>query len=313
MTLTDSSGRRRSGFTLMEMVLAVGVCAVVLAAVNGVFFSGAHLCESAIRTLDDALPVESAMATLRRDLQGAMMPASTNGIFAGDFKVGDVSSPGLSQNVAIELYTTTGALRDNEPWGDVQRVTYALRAAAGRRQLVRGAARNLLAAVPPSPEEQTLLENVASLDFECYDGTQWRTAWDTTAGDTNLPVAVRARLQLAGAPGDEGRGRPPVVLVVLLDGLSGTNRVSIAGTASGTRGVEVQVSGNMPERLAYDLRADTPRRGSQVSGIRFQDGTAKFNLMTSLPTPDTRHLTPFLTSFSAPIYLATCIPEATLK
>lgn len=230
MMATRPASRRRNAFTLMEMVLAMGVCAVVLVAVNGVFFSGTRLCQSATRTLSEALPLETALATLRRDLQGAMVPAPTGGVFAGDFKVGDVTSPGLDQNVAIELYTTTGALHENEPWGDVQRVTYALRATAGGRELVRGVVRNLLAAVPPAPDEQSLLGNMTSLTFDCYDGTQWRPAWDTTAGDTNLPVAVRARLQLAGGSGDDARGRLPVELVVLLDAQARTNQVSGTGS-----------------------------------------------------------------------------------
>jgi hypothetical protein len=31
----------------------------------------------------------------------------------------------------------------------------------------------------------------------CFDGASWRETWDTTAGDTGLPLAVRVRVQLA--------------------------------------------------------------------------------------------------------------------
>ena len=40
-----------------------------------------------------------------------------------------------------------------------------------------------------------------TLEFDCYDGSQWRNTWDTSAGDTNLPVAVRVRIQLCGPAG----------------------------------------------------------------------------------------------------------------
>ena len=131
----------RHGFTLMELVLAMGVCAIVLAGVSGVFFSAVRLRDSATQAVADALPVERALGILRRDLQG-VMPVSTSGILSGDFKVGDVTSPGVNQNVASELYTTTGPLHENEPWGDIQRVTYELRASATGHDLIRSVTRN---------------------------------------------------------------------------------------------------------------------------------------------------------------------------
>ena len=215
--------RARHGFTLMELVLAMGVCAIVLAGVNGVFFSAVHLRDSATQAVDAALPVQRALAILRRDLQG-VMPVSTSGILAGDFKVGNVTSPGVNQNVAIELYTTTGALHETEPWGDIQRVTYELRATAAGSDLIRSVTRNLLATIAPVPEDQWLMGHVTNLDFDCYDGAQWRTAWDTTVTDTNLPVAVRVRIQLAG----DARDRQPITLVVPVDSQTITSQVQSA-------------------------------------------------------------------------------------
>jgi len=216
----------RHGFTLMELVLAMGVCAIVLAGVSGVFFSAVRLRDSATQAVADALPVERALGILRRDLQG-VMPVSTSGILSGDFKVGDVTSPGVNQNVAIELYTTTGPLHENEPWGDIQRVTYELRASATGHDLIRSVTRNLLTPMTPVPENQWLLGNVLSLDFDCYDGAQWRPAWDTTVTDTNLPVAVRVRIQWAAS----SRDRQPITLVVPVDSQSVTNQ-SAFGTSS---------------------------------------------------------------------------------
>jgi len=216
MKTSHSIMRRRGGFTLMELVLAMGICAIVLAAINAIFFTALRLRETTSRAVDESLPVEQALTTLRRDLQGAM-PPSTNGIMSGDFRVGDITSLGLNQNVSIELYATTGALHDNQPWGEVQRVTYELRSAgatATGRDLIRSVTRNLLATITPAPDDQWMMGNVQSLDFDCYDGTQWRTAWDTTMGDTNLPMAVRVRIQLAG---NDAGNRQPIVIVVPID------------------------------------------------------------------------------------------------
>lgn len=228
MKTTYSTKRGCSGFTLMELVLAMGICAIVLAAINAVFFSALRLREVTMQAVDESLPVQQALATLRRDLQCAM-PPSTNGVLSGDFKVGDVTSLGLNQNVAIELYATTGALHENEPWGEVQRVTYELKpsaagASAPGKDLIRSVTRNLLATITPSPDDQWMMSNVERLDFDCYDGTQWRNAWDTTTGDTNLPVAVRVRIQLAGNEAGSPLSQQPIVIVVPIDTQSRTNQ-----------------------------------------------------------------------------------------
>jgi type II secretion system protein J len=225
---------RNGGFTLIELMLAMGVCAIVLAAINGVFFGALRLREATIRAVDEAQPAQLALTTMRSDLQSAMSP-TTNGVMSGDFRVGDITSAGMNQNVSIELYTTTGALHENEPWGDVQCVTYELRPSAGGngnqgQDLVRSVNRNLLATITPVPEDQWMLGHVQSLTFDCYDGTQWRNSWDTTVSDTNLPIAVRVTIQLAGeGPGDP-RAREPIVLTVPIDSQSRTNQVPTAGS-----------------------------------------------------------------------------------
>jgi hypothetical protein len=205
-----------NGFTLMELVLAVGVTAIVLIAINGVFFSAMRLRDSAANAIAAALPAEQALSILRRDLQGAM-PPYTNGVFAGGFRAGVITSIGLNQPVDIEWHTTTGVLRANEPWGEVQRVSYALRTPADPsavgKDLVRSVTRNLLAAIAPSSEDQRLLGGIQSVEFLCYDGFQWRDYWDTTLMDTNLPTAVRVRIQPAGDPANA----QPIEMLVPLD------------------------------------------------------------------------------------------------
>ena len=222
---------RRRGFTLIELILAAGVMAIVLVAINGIFFGAMRLRESVTDAVDAALPVQQACDTLRRDLASAM-PPTTNGIFSGDFKVGGVTSTGLNQPVDIELYTTTGALRSDEPWGDVQKITYELRSSADRtapgKELVRSITRNLLTAIPPQPQDQSLLGGVQSVEYSCYDGTLWRDNWDTTGSDTNLPTAVRVRIQMAGNGGSADQ--QPIEIVVPIESQARTNTVGLPVT-----------------------------------------------------------------------------------
>ena len=233
-TTCRAGARRLRAFTLMELVLAAGIMAIVLVAINGIFFSAMRLRESVTEAVDGSLPVQQACDTLRRDLACAMSP-TTNGVFSGDFKVGGVTSLGLNQPVDIELYTTTGALRADEPWSEVQRVTYQLRLpidrSASGKDLIRSVTRNLLATIPPQPDDQWMMGGVQSVEYSCYDGTQWRDNWDTTAGDTNLPTAVRVRIQLTGSNGGPGNGQP-LEIIVPIDSQSRTNTAGMPVTGT---------------------------------------------------------------------------------
>jgi hypothetical protein len=207
------------------MILAVGVAAIVLMAISAVLFAALHLRDATQAAVDEATPVDLALAVMRRDLQCAV-PPEPNGVLTGDFKAGNVASLGTSLPVSAEMFTATGALHDNEPWADVQRVTYSLRDAADRnaagKDLVRSVTRNLLSTATPEIADQTLLSGVASLRFSCFDGAQWLETWDTTdmsTSDTNLPLAVRIQIQLAGSD----KTALPVEILVPIDSQSRTN------------------------------------------------------------------------------------------
>lgn len=220
------NSRSRAAFTLIELILSIAIMAVVLVAVNAAFYSAMRLHESTTAAVDNSLPIQQSLEMLRRDLQGAVPPSET-GILAGSFKAGAVNSLGSSLPVAIEFNTTTGIPRDNEPWGEVQRVSYGLRPSPDRtavgQDLYRSVTRNLLADVPPQPDDQWMMGGVDSIEFSCYDGIQWRNDWDTTVTDTNLPGAVRVRILLANADRSTPR---PIEMVVPIESQSRSNQVS---------------------------------------------------------------------------------------
>jgi len=213
-------------FTLIEMILAVGVSAMVLVVATATFFTALHLRNATQTLVDDEAPLDQMSTILRRDLQCVMTP-KTNGLLSGDFKVGDVTSPGISQPVAMEMYTATGALSESEPWGDVQKVTYELRMPTtpgqNGKDLVRSVTRNILTTGTVDVDDQWMMGGVADLRISCYDGQQWQNTWDTTdptSSTTNLPLAVKVEIQLA----DNGGGRlAPLQFLVPIDQQSRTN------------------------------------------------------------------------------------------
>jgi hypothetical protein len=68
------------------------------------------------------------------------------------------------------------------------------------------------------------MDNVASLEFLTYTGTDWRDSWDTTMGDPGLPQAVRVRIQLAANETGNAAKREPLELLVPLTTQARTNR-----------------------------------------------------------------------------------------
>jgi type II secretion system protein J len=218
----------RRAFTLIEMILAIGVAAIVLIAINTVLFAALRLHAVTADTVDAASPIDQAVTFLRRDLQCVVTPTNgTSKVLSGDFRVGNVTSLGVAEPVAIEMFTATGALNANTPWADIQRVTYGLKPPANRsaagQDLVRSVARNLLTVTTPEVADQLMLSGVASIKFSCYDGAQWQDTWDTTgvmSVNTNLPLAVRMDIQMSG-----NNNAQPIEILVPIDSQSRTNTV----------------------------------------------------------------------------------------
>jgi type II secretion system protein J len=218
-----------NAFTLIEMILAIGIAAIVLIRVSAALFTSLHLRDATAQMVDAESPVDSAVSFLKRDLQCCVTPTNgTSKILSGDFRAGNgITSAGVSGAVAIEMYTATGALSDDAPWADIQRVTYELKnpralSAAGM-DLYRSVVRNLLSTSTPTVEDQLMLSGVSSIKFSCYDGVQWQDTWDTTSLSstyTNLPLAVRVDIEMAG-----NAAARPVEIVVPIDATSRTNMV----------------------------------------------------------------------------------------
>jgi type II secretion system protein J len=222
-----------AGFTLVEVLLALAICAIVLVAVNAVFATAVRLRDRTSAAIEAGLPIERTLDRLRADLKGVVGP---RGFLAGDFKCG-AQAMGLSMGLSgeaggtgLDFFSSTGQIGDNNPWGDVQEVLYELKAPADRNQegmdLVRCVNRNLLAMMTQTPEYQTMLSHVDTIQFDCFDGSQWRSTWDTSSGDTNLPTAVRVRIQLVANPGEDARQKAPLEMMVPLVTATRTNQVA---------------------------------------------------------------------------------------
>jgi type II secretory pathway pseudopilin PulG len=217
------------GFTLLEIIIATSIMAMLLVAIHAAFFSALGLREKTIDALEASLPVEEALQTMQRDL--ANIVASTNGTFFGPLQTTNPTNA-LPGQVGPDFYTSGGELDGMVQWGNVEKIDYLLTAPTNGtggpgQDLVRAITRNLLPVNPPAvpDEKRTLLSGVQSLTFLYYDGTQWDPSWDTTQ-QTNLPLAIKVQIQMAVRNTGILAQNPPLELVVPVDVLLTTNPVT---------------------------------------------------------------------------------------
>lgn len=199
---------RSRAFTLLEVLCATTMFAVIIGALYSVFYSGIRMRENAFAAFEEALPRTFVASIIRRDL--TMIP-NPSGLLAGPL-IGESEEERAGRLDTLEIHTASGILDEEEPWGDIQRVEYYLDDPEDEEDegydLVRAITRNLLATVIEDPEEERLLTNVESLEITYYDGEDWQDVWDTTTTEDELPGAVNFRVDFVQPDESDRHARP---------------------------------------------------------------------------------------------------------
>ena len=63
-----------AALTILSVLIAVAIFAIVLAAINTVFYSALRLRNRSAAAFDEALPVQQAVAIIKRDLAAKIRP-----------------------------------------------------------------------------------------------------------------------------------------------------------------------------------------------------------------------------------------------
>jgi prepilin-type N-terminal cleavage/methylation domain-containing protein len=258
-------GVRRRAFTLIEVLLAVAVFAIVLVAMHGVFYGALRLRNKTATAMEEAVPLQQALAILKRDLANIVLPGGTlfgefqttptsgtsqsatnqtgqgtSGITSG--MSGGISGAGSTINSAFNsasmkglvvgptFCTTVGSIDDTAPWGEVERVLYYLANPTNNtpgKDLIRSVTRNLLPMAQDQPLDQWLLSGVQTVSFYFYDGNAWGETWDSTQQTAKVPQAIKVEIQLVSET-PEPKLREPITLVVPVSVQAATNQTEQA-------------------------------------------------------------------------------------
>lgn len=220
---TQSAHRSQEAFTLLELLLATAVGAIVLLVINTTFFGALRLHNTTHEKIDRDLVLQRALGILRRDLAGIMLPANpqaTTNTLSGQLtsdSLGTSAMDNIGERVSPDITTTSGKIDGWTTFSELQTVSYYLTGASDggpAKDLVRVVSRNLLPATDAIVDTQTLLHGVVSAAMSYLDGDYWSDVWDTTATNT-LPSAIKFSLVLTQR-GDAGYRADPAPVELLV-------------------------------------------------------------------------------------------------
>ena len=181
----------RHGFTLLELLIALGVVSIIMAAL----FSGLRIVNRAKTNTEAAVApiqrIDIVLSFLQRDLESALPPSGTlASLFQGT--VGQNNSGDLLFDAAVDAPPQVSMQTD------IRQVEYSVISDGSDHLLVRNVTSNLLAPVQPDPDQEIICRGVRSFTVQYYDGSQWTDTWDSTMLQNALPIAVQITLDFDG-------------------------------------------------------------------------------------------------------------------
>lgn len=198
------SGRRQKGFTLLEIMIAVAILAVISALLLGTFSQTTELKRRVEARQDRVSQVRTALSRMVRDLSMAYFSDHE------DPTIADRRTRFVSRNSGRQLgeltfsYMGHERLVENSRESDTALVSYFLGSDPNDRRrtnLYRRETRRLQAidARQIPGETYVVCENVSRLKLRFYDRVrkEWRDEWSTLSADGEQYLPFRTRIELA--------------------------------------------------------------------------------------------------------------------
>jgi type II secretion system protein J len=208
---------RRHGFTLIELIVAMMMVAILAGSLYGVLRSSFVAKQNAETAVEPSRTAELAMEILRQDITQAIQPNPANldttttpaGItgLIGNFEGTDGTSNNGRNNDDLVFFTTAESPQHVDANGEIKNIELTMIQPTNSNNyvLVRRVIRNLLTTVTPPPDTEVICRNISAFNVQYYDGAEWLDNWDSTAEDNTIPAAVAVTLEL-DRPANGGKG-----------------------------------------------------------------------------------------------------------
>jgi prepilin-type N-terminal cleavage/methylation domain-containing protein len=209
---------RARGFTLLELIVAMGIMVLVATTLVSTITSAFSLKRSAENAVEATRDTEKVGDEFVEEIANALQPSpysvdlasSTTTTIAADAEIPWYLAGPFTGDSATMGFYTSGTEPRGTIHGDVRYVEFGLSPQRdGSQALVRRQRLNLLV-LPEEQEnnglvEEILIQHVEAVEFQYHDGTAWQASWDTTTNENRLPYAVSMQLLLSpqrqGVPG----------------------------------------------------------------------------------------------------------------
>ena len=205
------------GFTLLEVILALAVSALIMAVVGPALIGTVRAQRQARALLEPLAAEQVALAVLRDDL--LTVPAPTGSVIQG-FTV--VSAPVDSFSADTLQFLNDGppplhpSLAVRAPDPGQATITWSCQASADGHGMAwtRSRQANLLAVdTPPAVPAEVMLDHLAVLTVECLVVPTWSATYDSTDHNNGLPTALRITYAYVTGADDQ----PGPLHVVIID------------------------------------------------------------------------------------------------
>ncbi|KAB0671629.1 prepilin-type N-terminal cleavage/methylation domain-containing protein [Oryzomonas sagensis] len=185
---------RNKGFTLLEVLIAVVLLAILTAALYGSYFTVLKARERSAEGMEARRELGTTLDLLRREIGSALYTPTDKRL---KFIVEDRDSFGRpASNLELTTLAPPSTLSDTRKESGTIDVQYRMVEKEKQQLLLTRTEQDLLldsTTVPAYPQ----MERINSFLVECSnDGTTWVKTWDTALNGNKLPKLVRITVQV---------------------------------------------------------------------------------------------------------------------
>lgn len=227
----------RSGFTLLEMLVALALVGVIAGALYGSLYIAYKAHERAHAAITPIRRAELAATLIRRDIESVLPPT---GILAAEFVGEDATDDSGRPADALVVHCCSHVPQEGEPASDIRKVELTCETLEEdieeTQAIIRRSTTSLLATETPDPIEDVLCRDVLAFNLRYFDGTEWLDAWDSTTQSNDLPLAVEVTIEVGRILPDGSEEVEHSVVRVL--------RILCEGPSATSEGLTVQRGGS---------------------------------------------------------------------